>query len=112
MTIPTPSWTSKKLVRYDVEASELAGSFMRKGMNGVKRLVYSLVYRPGQLDTTRAQQLIDQFNVVKGDAQTFTWTPWNSSTPITVRFRSDELNLSVASLVSYGATVDLIKEPY
>ena len=112
MSIPTPSWTSVRTIRYDVQRSGLDIPFWRKAMNGVKRKAYSLVYKPGQLDTTRAQELIDQFNAVKGSAQTFSWTPWNEASAITVRFASDNLNLTAASLVAYGGTVELIKEPY
>lgn len=111
MSIPTPSWTSSKLVGYQVSKSPVLGSYLRRSRNGIKRLVYTLHYKPGQLDTTRANELIAQFNTSKASAQKFAWTPWNSSTAIFVRFAEDDLSLDVATLVAFGATVKLVKEP-
>lgn len=111
MSIPNPSWTSSKLIKFDVAASPMKGSYRRRKRGSIKFLEYTLVYQPGQLDTTRAQELITQHSAVKGRANSFQWTPWNSSTAIEVRFGSDELDIDVASLVAYGTTITLIKEP-
>lgn len=111
MTIPTPSYQSSKRVSYDTAGSGTPNAIFRKANNQIKRLVYTLVYKPGQLDTTRANQLISQFNTVKGTADSFSWTPWNGASAIDVKFASDRLDMSAASLVAYGTTIQLVKEP-
>lgn len=111
MSIPTPSWTSSKLVSYDVAKAPMMGAYHRRRRSSIKYLVYTLIYNPGQLDTTRANTLVSQFNSSKGSASTFSWTPWNSGSAITVRFADDDLSLNVATLVAYGGTIRLVKEP-
>lgn len=111
MSIPTPSWGSSKLVSYDVAKAPLAGAYHRRKRSSIKYLIYTLIYNPGQLDTARANTLISQFNTVKGSAGTFSWTPWNSATAIDVRFADDDLTLNVATLVAFGGSIRLVKEP-
>lgn len=111
MTMPTPSFSSRKTARYaGWSTSGEMGAVLNRAATGRRFTVYELVYRPGQLDATTAQDLLDQWDTAKGSAGTFSWTPWDDTTPITVRFLDDEIGLDVESVVAYGATVRLVQE--
>ena len=108
MSIPTPSYGSRRRTRYDGwTTSGETGAVLTASATGRKFTVYELVYKPGQLDATTAQDLLDVWDTAKGSAGTFTWTPFDDTTPATFRFVDDDIDLSVASVVAYGATVRL-----
>lgn len=110
MTIPTPSYQSSKQVRYDVLRSPIGGTVLRRSRNGNKRTVYTLVYNAGQLDQTKAAQLIAEYDAAKGGASETTFTPHHEVSAIDVQFAENELTMNVASLVAFGCTIQLVKE--
>lgn len=113
MTMPTPSYASVDGQSYDVLSSEIiaaGGAHLRDPVTGRKRTTMTLVYAPGQLDATTAQDLIDVWETAKGSAGTFTMTDYLTGGSASWRFVDDDLDLDVQSIVSYGCSVAVVKE--
>ena len=106
MAMPTPSYSSSRTVSYESESTGFeTGTILRAARTGRKFVEYELVYNPGQLDESRAQDLIDTWETANGAAGTFTFTAWDEATGATFRFLDDKLDLDVASIVSYGCKI-------
>lgn len=109
MAIPTPTLPASTVTSFDVRMPE-SGARVRRRRYYHRARRFRLVYPPGRLTATEANDILTEWNNADGSTRTFSWTPWDEASAIDVRFASDEIPIDVKNAHAYGCTFDLVEE--